>query len=84
MSELKKMAAECFVANPAIEELKQTSDGLCFTSDDLAHTHGRTLGDGEARKVETIKRKDVKDEIEAIESASKKAAGKKAAEGDKK
>lgn len=71
------MAAECFAANPKLEVLKQTSDGLCFESDDVAHTHGRTLGEGEARKVEVVKREDVKSEIEALTGKSKKEAGDK-------
>lgn len=70
------MAAECFAANPKLEELKQTSDGLCFESDDVASTHGRTLGEGDKRTVETVKREDVSDEIKEIVGASKKSAGK--------
>jgi|NOAtaT_6_FD_contig_31_4412770_length_415_multi_3_in_0_out_0_1 hypothetical protein len=71
-----KKAAECFIANPATDKFYQTTDGLCFSNQQVAEQHGHTLGSTEeARKVSPIKRDDIADQIAELE-------GKAGAEGN--
>jgi histone H3/H4 len=77
MSKTKLAAAECFVSNPTIEEFHQTSDGSCFTNENAAISHAKTLGSSEEDlKVAKVKRAAVKEQIEEVKNADKKASEK--------
>lgn len=72
--ELVKKAAEAFASNPAQDKFFQTSDGSCWTNEHSAEQHARTLGSSpDLRKVTTVHRADVQNEIADLNKKPAKA-----------
>ncbi len=67
MKNLKLSAAACFLANPSVEKFSVTTDGMCFTDDNVATSHSFKCGESaEQRKVVVISKDDVKDEMDGL------------------
>ena len=63
---MKKTAATHFVSNPKSDVLHITKDKQAFFTEHDAKNHAKHIapnGDDEARKIETVKRSEVSEEI---------------------